>query len=621
MAIIRVITPGEVPVALLSNELPSPLSGIAYAGTSIYAARADHNHDDSELRAFVNGQVPAVNAAKDSALSAITTDKNSATTAIATDRASALAAILSERTYAVDAILADKDSALAAILADKNSALSSILTDKNSAVSAISTDRSSALAAILADRTAAETSITNMGNAKVADIEAAAAVAFTDITESVFSASVHFTAGSTTSLTLPVSYLSPSSITVHFDSAYQGSDKYTLSGTTITFNAPIPVGVSKVFVKGGRVVETGVATVSDGAVTPAKLSTGGITWSASGNVGVSGDIAFTKVGGKIVGNFTGANPSERTLFQTATVNGSTRVSFVPNGSDTTSAIDLYASSNAANCARLSMRTGAVDVAVVSAREGSGIYLPMTFWTGGLERAKIGIDGDITLKTNHPTGGDSHRLMFANSGGEFHLLDANGNVSTTLEQDTGNTRLLNVKSSGDVIIGNAAANTTGSLIFVCDNYTEMMRLNAKGVLSVPNQPFCRASRGTSTETFNVNTAYGILGSFHENTGNLFYQGGSVGAGGSVIHVPYTGKYLIILNVYKQGTTSGRINVVKNQTGGLLFVHLAGAVSDYTSSNSAVVSLNAADYINYKADMANATAFHAALHTQVTMYYLG
>lgn len=57
MPTIRLLQPGDVPVALLSNVPPSPLDGTSTAGTSTYAARADHNHDDSQLRAFVNAAV------------------------------------------------------------------------------------------------------------------------------------------------------------------------------------------------------------------------------------------------------------------------------------------------------------------------------------------------------------------------------------------------------------------------------------------------------------------------------------------------------------------------------------------------------------------------------------
>jgi hypothetical protein len=65
-----------------------------------------------------------------------------------------------------------------------------------------------------------------------------------------FVAGVDFTAGTTTTLTLSKNYVSASNLWVAFDGTEQGANTYTLSGTTLTFNAAIPVGTTDVFVKG-----------------------------------------------------------------------------------------------------------------------------------------------------------------------------------------------------------------------------------------------------------------------------------------------------------------------------------------------------------------------------------
>jgi hypothetical protein len=65
-----------------------------------------------------------------------------------------------------------------------------------------------------------------------------------------FVAGVDFTAGTTTALTLSKNYVSASNLWVAFDGIEQGANTYTLSGTTLTFNAAIPVGTTNVFVKG-----------------------------------------------------------------------------------------------------------------------------------------------------------------------------------------------------------------------------------------------------------------------------------------------------------------------------------------------------------------------------------
>lgn len=65
-----------------------------------------------------------------------------------------------------------------------------------------------------------------------------------------FVAGVDFTDNVTTSLTLSKNYGNAANLWVAFDGAEQGPNTYTLSGTTLTFNAVIPLGTVNVFVKG-----------------------------------------------------------------------------------------------------------------------------------------------------------------------------------------------------------------------------------------------------------------------------------------------------------------------------------------------------------------------------------
>jgi hypothetical protein len=71
-----------------------------------------------------------------------------------------------------------------------------------------------------------------------------------DIADQTFSSGTDFTAGTTTALTLNTSFTSAARLWVFFDAAFQGDDQYSLSGTTLTFTSAIPVGTSKVYVKG-----------------------------------------------------------------------------------------------------------------------------------------------------------------------------------------------------------------------------------------------------------------------------------------------------------------------------------------------------------------------------------
>lgn len=85
-----------------------------------------------------------------------------------------------------------------------------------------------------------------------------------------FKAGTDFTPGTTTSLPLSTNYGSASNLWVAFDAAEQGADSYSLSGTTLTFNAPIPNGTNKVFVKGGTALTVG--SPGSGSVTDASVA-------------------------------------------------------------------------------------------------------------------------------------------------------------------------------------------------------------------------------------------------------------------------------------------------------------------------------------------------------------
>jgi hypothetical protein len=78
------------------------------------------------------------------------------------------------------------------------------------------------------------------------------AIPFTavDPVEDIFASGTGFTPGTTTTLTLSKVYTSKAAVLVHFDGTFQATDQYSVSGNTITFTSPIPVGVSNVYARG-----------------------------------------------------------------------------------------------------------------------------------------------------------------------------------------------------------------------------------------------------------------------------------------------------------------------------------------------------------------------------------
>lgn len=90
--------------------------------------------------------------------------------------------------------------------------------------------------------------------------------------DNMFVSGTDFTQGVTTQLTLAANYGSLDNIWVFFDGVWQGLDQLqSLVGTVLTFVSPIPVGVNKVYVKGGTTTTIGApsnGTVTDDSVAP-----------------------------------------------------------------------------------------------------------------------------------------------------------------------------------------------------------------------------------------------------------------------------------------------------------------------------------------------------------------
>lgn len=114
----------------------------------------------------------------------------------------------------------------------------------------------------------------------------------------------------------------------------------------------------------------------------------------------SGNLTFTGTGNRITGDFSNATVANRVTFQTSTVNGSSVVGVIPNGTGTISQFAAYGSADPANSqvTRVDVR-GGVESRIESTYAGtpsSGTYLPMTFYTGGAERVRIDASGNVGI---------------------------------------------------------------------------------------------------------------------------------------------------------------------------------------------------------------------------------
>jgi hypothetical protein len=113
----------------------------------------------------------------------------------------------------------------------------------------------------------------------------------------------------------------------------------------------------------------------------------------------SGNLTFTGTGNRILGDFSNATIANRVAFQSSTVNATTFVSLLPNGTGTTSSINCFGVNDPTNTSFLRLlQNGTADSQIRSDITGTGTYASMSFHTGGSERVRIDTFGNVGIGT-------------------------------------------------------------------------------------------------------------------------------------------------------------------------------------------------------------------------------
>lgn len=113
----------------------------------------------------------------------------------------------------------------------------------------------------------------------------------------------------------------------------------------------------------------------------------------------AGTTTFAGTGQRITGDFSNATIANRLMFQSSTANSITSVTAVPSGNMSASSFVAYGLSDPSNSHAISiLALSGGEVSIRAIAQGTGTYLPMTFYTGGREAMRIGATAGSDLSS-------------------------------------------------------------------------------------------------------------------------------------------------------------------------------------------------------------------------------
>ena len=111
---------------------------------------------------------------------------------------------------------------------------------------------------------------------------------------------------------------------------------------------------------------------------------------------ISGNETYTGSGGRILADFDNATVTNRRAFQTSTTNATTGIYALPNGTATAASWQATNAADPTNASKILIATnGSTDVQLVSGRNGTGTYLPLSFYTNGVQSAQLDTAANFT----------------------------------------------------------------------------------------------------------------------------------------------------------------------------------------------------------------------------------
>jgi C1q domain len=203
---------------------------------------------------------------------------------------------------------------------------------------------------------------------------------------------------------------------------------------------------------------------------------------------VNGNTTYSGTGIRFLADFSNATVTNRLAFQTSTTNSSTGIYALPNGTSTAASWQATNAADPTNASKILIATnGSTDVQLVSGINGTGTYLPLSFYTSGAEKMRLDTSGNLGIGVTPFVNTLSSGLDLKNGAGLFGYSN-NSYLTNNLYYDsawkykgTGFGASI-VGNSADGAIqfnGTSASGSAGGTATV----TERMRIDSSGNVGI------------------------------------------------------------------------------------------------------------------------------------------
>lgn len=281
----------------------------------------------------------------------------------------------------------------------------------------------------------------------------------------------------------------------------------------------------------------------------------------------------------IQGDFDNATLNNRTKLQTTTTNATTNVYVVPNGSSTSAGVSVANNSNLTNASKIVMATnGSTDTQIISGVNGSGTYLPLSFYTNDTLAMQVDTSQRVGIGTSNPYAllsvGPRVNQAQATTGMSVHISGANSDIFSAGNLNVNSNSSQGADIGGSIGLGGLYSTTAGGISFAQisgrkENGTDN---NTSGYLS-----FCtRINGGNTLERMRIDSS----GNVFVNTTSQIDQG--------LICAAYNGQA-------KQGIVLKDTNATLNGSY-MYFINSAGSLAGQIQHNgtTTVSYVTSSDY---------------------------